>query len=181
MTAGHIVIDFITYDVVAQAVGVLASIVVICSFTQKQDNRLKIVLILGNLIFLCHFFMLGAYAGMFVNGVNALRVGSSIKFHKSTKLMLVFMTIYTAFGFYIYESVIDLLPVLSGILGTFSMFKLSGIKMRLIGLLGSSAWLSYAIIYHSIGGIITEMSAFILNISTILRLRRDNHKDEKRE
>ena len=166
------------YEMITQGIGLIASAVIIFSFTQKADNRLKVFLIIGNLIFILHFFMLGAFAGMLVNMINALRVGFSIKFYKSTKMMLFFMLAYiTACGI-TYQNIYDILPVISGVLGSFSMFKLSGISMRLTGLIGSSAWLSYAIVFHSIGGIITEVSVLILNTLTILRLRGDKTNDK---
>lgn len=171
--------NFLTYDFIAQAIGILASAVVIFSFTQKIDNRLKAILMIGNLIFMVHFLMLGAYAGMIANIINVCRVGCSITFHKSTKFMLFFMSAYIAMGYFIYDDWYDLLPVLSGLLGTFSMFKLSGIKMRLTGFIGSSAWLGYAIIFNSIGGIITEVANLSLNGITILRMMRDKKKQNE--
>ena len=168
--------EIFSYVFLAQAIGILATVFVILSFNQKIDNRLKTYLIIGNLFFAVHFCMLGAFAGMFVNILNAFRVGFSIKFHKSTNMMLVFMGAYLLTAYLIYEELFDLLPILSALLGTFSMFKLSGIKMRLLGLVGSSAWLTYGIIYQSIGGIITETSVIILNLSTIFRLSRDGKK-----
>jgi hypothetical protein len=151
-------IDFFSYQFIAQAIGIAASGFIIFSFNQKIDNHLKICLMIGNIL-------------------NTFRIGSSIKFHKSTKMMLGFMALYILAGVIIYDKPFDLLPVLSALLGTYAMFKLSGIKLRLFGLIGSSAWLTYGIIFHSIGGIIAEISGLILNISTILRLRRDNKKN----
>ena len=169
-------VDIFSYGVIAQAVGIVASGFIIFSFNQKIDNHLKIYLIIGNMLFATHFSMLGAYAGMCVTTLNVFRVSFSIKFHKSTKMMLGFMTVYILTGIFIYKEMFDLLPIFSSLLGTFSMFKLSGIKLRLLGMFGSSAWLTYGIIFHSIGGIITETSALILNSSTIYRLIRDKRK-----
>ncbi len=168
--------DFLNYDFITQAIGILASGFVVFSFSQKRDNHLKGYLILGNILFVIHFALLGAFAGMLVATANGFRNGFSIKLHKSTKTMLLFWAIYIAIGFAIYENIYDLLPVCSGLLGTFAMFKLSGIKMRLMGMIGSSAWLIYGIIFHSIGGIITESSVITLNLITIFRLTRDKQK-----
>ena len=78
--------------------------------------------------------------------------------------------------FLTYKYIYDLLPIIAGVLGTFAMFKLSGIKMRLLGIVSSGAWLTYGIIFHSIGSIITNTSVITLNIFTILRLKGDNNK-----
>jgi len=171
-------IDVFSYQVITQAIGIVASGFVVFSFSQKRDNNLKIYLIIGNLLFAIHFFMLGAFAGMCVNIINIMRVGCSIKFHKSNKVMFVFFLIYSLVAALIYEKPYDLLPIFSSFLGTYSMFKLSGIKLRLLGLLGSSAWLTYGIIFQSIGGIITEVTGIILNLTTVYRLQRDNKKGQ---
>jgi hypothetical protein len=170
-------IDLFSYQFIAQAIGVIASGFLIFAFTHKSDNYLKTYLILGNFIFASHFLMLGAYAGMLIACINCFRVALSIKFHKSNAMMFSFMVVYILAGVSIYEKPWDLLPVFSSLLGTFSMYKLSGIKLRLCGMLGSFSWLTYGIIFHSIGGIIAETSAMILNISTIFRLRGDHKKD----
>lgn len=157
----------------AQIVGLIASMVVVYSFTHKMDNHLKIYMVVGNILFACHFFMLGAYAGMAIATINCFRVGLSIKFHKSNKMMFSFMSIYAAVGIVVYKEPVDLLPIFSSLVGTFTMFRLSGINLRLVGLFGSGSWLVYDIIFHSIGGIITEISALSLNSITVVRLMRD--------
>lgn len=168
--------DFLSYQFIAQAIGILASGLVVFSTTQKRDNHLKIYLIIGNLFFALHFLMLSAYAGMCVNILNSMRVGCSIKFHKSTNIMFIFLAAYLIVAILIYEKPYDLLPIFSSFLGTYSMFKLSGIKLRLVGIISSGSWLTYATIFQSIGGIITEVSGIILNLATIYRLKRDNKK-----
>ena len=170
-----------TYQIIAQLIGIVASAVVIFSFSQKHDNHLKIYIMIGNLIFAVHFLMLGAFAGVFVNFLNTCRSGFSIKFHKSTKMMFFFWGIYILVAIAVYEKPVDLLPFFSSILGTYSMFKLSGIKLRLLGMLGSSSWLVYGIVFHSVGGIITELSVMVLNSLTILRLMSDKKKQDNEQ
>lgn len=170
-----------TYQIIAQLIGIIASAFVVLSFGQKRDNHLKIYVMIGNIIFAVHFLMLGAYAGVFVTLLNTCRAGFSIKFHKSTKMMFFFWGIYILAAVIVYEKPIDLFPFFSSILGTYSMFKLSGIKLRLLGMLGSSSWLVYGIVFHSVGGIITEISVMVLNTLTILRLMSDKKKQSNEQ
>lgn len=160
-------------DYVAQSLGIIASGIIIYAFTHKSDERLKFVLIIANIFFAAHFFMLEAYAGMFVTLLNCARVAFSIKFHKSNNMMLFFMGVYLLTGYLVFENIFDLMPILSSLVGTYSMFKLSGIKLRLLGMLGSGSWLIYAIVFHSIGGMITEVAIITINLHTIFRLNRD--------
>ncbi len=168
--------DFLSYGFIAQAIGVVASGFMIFSYYQKQDIYLKICLMTANLLFATHFFLMDANAGMAINLLNLLRVGTSIKFHKSTNLMIVFMSISIVIGFVVFETYYDLLPIFCSLLGSFSMFKLSGISMRYCRLIGSFGWLAYGIKFQSIGQILTELTSIILNLITISRLKHNKKK-----
>lgn len=171
-------IDLFSYGFVAQAVGILASALIIYAFTHKSDKRLKIFLMLSNILFASHFFLLGAYAGMAINALNCLRVGLSIKFHNSNKIMLGFISAYLGAGFLVYQNPQDVLPIFSACLGTFAMYKLSGIQMRLCLSVSGMSWLIHDIIYGSIGGVITESVLLVTNVITVFRLYRDKKKQE---
>lgn len=168
--------DIFTYDVITQAVGIIASLFIIYSFTHKVDNHLKYFMMAGNFFFVIHFFMLAAYAGMAVAIINCFRVALSIKFHRSNKMMFSFMAIYIVTGCLIYESPSDVLPIISSLAGTFALYKLSGIKLRAFSLIGSCSWITYGIIHHSIGGILTESSVMAINLTTITRLLLNKKK-----
>jgi len=172
-------VNIFSYDVIAQAIGIVATAFIVGSFLNKRDNHLKGYIMIGNLLFALHFFMIDAFAGMLINIINFFRVGSSIKFHKSTKVMLFFWGAYIIAAIVIYEKPIDLFPVFASMLSTFSMFKLSGIKLRVLAMLGSSSWLIYATFYQSIGGMITETFVMVLNSSTIYRMLKDKKKSNE--
>lgn len=169
-------IDLTGNPILTQIIGIIASALVITGFANKKDNNFKFFIMLGSLGFVCHYLMLGAYAGAAANVVNAARTGLSIKFHKSNGMMIFFIAAYLAMGFLTYEEPVDALPVFSGILATFAMFRLSGIKMRLCFFVSSTSWLIYDFIFKSIGGIITEGFVQFTNITTIYRLLRDKKK-----
>ncbi len=156
-----------------QVVGIIASALVITAFSHRCDKRLKIIMLTGAMLFSCHFYFLGAYAAMVVNFINSFRIGLSIKFHNSNVVMACFILIYLAVGLLVYERPVDVLPIFSGCLGTFSMYKLSGIRLRLFLLVGSGPWLIYNTIFQSIGGIITELFIQATNTVTIFRLLKD--------
>ncbi len=160
----------------AQAIGIVATIFIITAFSQKRDNHLKFIGMAGSLLFALHFLLLGAYAGAIVNIVNAFRSGLSIKFHRSTKMMVLFIFVYLFLAILTFEQIINLLPYISGILGAYSLYQLSGIPMRVFGLIGSFLWLTYNIIFMSIGGIITECFVISVNCITIYRIFKDNKK-----
>jgi hypothetical protein len=169
-------IDFLTYDVWAQIVGFIASAFIITGFAHKGDSRFKMFMAMGSLTFVCHYFMLGAYAGAAVNVVSFMRTSLSIKFHKSNFMMIIFIAAYLMIGLFTYNSWVDILPIFAGISATIAMYKLSGIPMRLCFFATSASWLAYDFIFKSIGGIITEGFVQFTNIATIYRLMCDKKK-----
>lgn len=160
----------------AQLIGIIASAIIVFAFNMKSDVRLKLIMVVGSFLFAVHFYMLGAYTGAIVNFINSFRGGLSIKFHKSNKIMLTFIVIYLCLAIVTYDQIINLLPFVTGVLGCFILYQLSGIPMRLAILVSSSLWMTYNIIFMSIGGIITEMFVMSVNCITIYRLFKDKKK-----
>ena len=168
--------DLLNNPIFIQSVGIFASALIVWAYGQKSDNNLKYFAVAGNIFFASHFFLLEAYAGMAINILNCFRIYLSIRFHKSNVMMFGFMAVYVAVGFMIAEGLIDWFPVLSSLMGTFAMYRLSGIKFRMVGLLGSASWLTYNIHYFSIGGIITEVFAISFGLFRIFKMKREAQK-----
>ncbi|MEM8833331.1 MAG: YgjV family protein [Pseudomonadota bacterium] len=168
------------FDWLAQGVGILASAIVIFSFSQKSDNRFKVFLIAGAFAFAFHYILMGALAAAFVAVVNGIRSFCSIKFHGSDKIMIAFILFYISSIFFVYERPYDLLPVFSGVLSTFALYKLQGIKMRVSFFFAESSWLVFSILINSIGGIITNVFVLATNSITTYRLVRDSKNETHR-
>ncbi len=165
-------IDLSPYQIIAQGIGILASLGIISSVCFTKDNHLKIALTVGCCLFSLHFFLIGAYVGAFAVAINALRNLLSLFLYGNKFLICGFIITYLIVGFYRYEYIYDLLPVFSGIVSTIALFLFSGIKMRVLISFSSFSWLTYDIIYKSIGGVITESFTQILNIRKIIILRK---------
>ena len=163
-------------DILTQGLGILASGFIIFAFTNKSDDRFKIFVMIGSLIFAAHFYLLGAYAGVVVNLINAARSGFSIKYHRSNAALAVFLSIYAIMGIIICKQPVDALPFIAGSMSAVAMYKLSGIKFRLCLSVVSGCWLAYGIIFQSVGVVMTELFVQVTNASTIYRLVRDERK-----
>ena len=137
-------------EFIAQGIGLLGSAIVISAFAQKSDTRFKAFAVVGNIIFAIHFLMLGAYAGLFINLANAFRNGLSIKYKNHNSFVYVFIALYLVIGGLLYESLKDIFPIISGVVGSYGMYKLSGFKLRACFMISSGAWLVYGIIYKSV-------------------------------
>lgn len=166
-------IEFLNSELFAQAVGLIASAFLILSYLVKSDQKLKLLMCISFSIFSLHYFLLHAFVGMFVNIMDVLRISSSMTKKKIIFVMYGFIFSYIAIGAFKYEIFIDIFPVLASVLGTISMYKLSGIRFRLVLFIISCLWLTYGIFVLSIGAIVTNIFLLFANSVTVYRLYRD--------
>lgn len=154
----------------AQAIGLLASATIITAFFFKGDVKLKLIAALGHFLFIIHFFMLGATAGAITSTINSTRGLASIKFHKSKRVMFIFMSFYILAALLFVEQWIDFLPYATGVIGCYALYMLSGLKLRLLITVSAIFWLIYNIYFLSLGGILTEVFVISANCLTIYRI-----------
>ncbi|EIV8466689.1 YgjV family protein [Vibrio vulnificus] len=155
----------------AQALGFLSFGLGISTFYQKNDRHLKILMLVFNLNHLLHFLLLGSMLSALSALLSALRTTTSI-FTSSKWVAAIFILIGIVSGLGMAEHWWELWPIVGTIIGTYSLFVLSGIRMRIGFLAGANCWLINNILVGSIGGTLLEMTVIIINLITIYRLYR---------
>ncbi len=155
----------------AQALGFLSFGLGISTFYQKNDRHLKILMLVFNLNHLLHFLLLGSMLSALSALLSALRTTTSI-FTSSKWVAAIFILIGIVSGLGMAEHWWELWPIVGTVIGTYSLFVLSGIRMRLGFLAGATCWLINNILVGSIGGTLLEMTVIIINLITIYRLYR---------
>lgn len=157
--------------ILAQVLGFISFGLGFSAFYQKNDRLLKILMLIFNLNHLLHFLLLGSMVSALSALLAALRTTTAI-FVSSKRVAAVFIVISLVSGFVVADQWHDLWSILGTVLGTYSVFCLSGIRMRIGFLLGASCWLTNNILIGSIGGTLLEMSVILMNSLTIYRLHR---------
>lgn len=155
----------------AQALGFLSFGLGISTFYQKNDGHLKILMLVFNLNHLLHFLLLGSMLSALSALLSALRTTTSI-FTSSKWVAAIFILIGIVSGLGMAEHWWELWPIVGTVIGTYSLFVLSGIRMRIGFLAGATCWLINNILVGSIGGTLLEMTVIIINLITIYRLYR---------
>ncbi len=153
----------------AQALGFVSYALGILCFYQRDDKRLKIIMLTMNLNNTIHFALLGAATASLGSILSVFRTGLSLKTKKKS-VAIIFILITMLLGYLVGESLGDVFPILGACIGTYALFCLSGIQMRLAFLAGAMCWLTNNIIVGSIGGTLLEMTLIIINGNTIRRL-----------
>ena len=136
------------------------------SWTQASYLRVAV----GALCFrFLRFALLGAFTACLSALLSVVRTGLSIK-TRSRTVAYIFIVMTLAIGLYFADVWYDLFPIIGTCIGTYALYCLSGIKMRLAFLCGALCWLTNNIIVGSIGGTMLEATLLMVNSFTIWRL-----------
>lgn len=159
-------------DIIAQAFGLLSFILGIVTFYQKDDQKLKIIMLALNINHCIHFLLLGSVVSALSAVLSAFRTVTAI-YISSKWVAAVFIFISIVSGIALADHASQLWSIAGTVIGTYSIFLLKGIKLRIGFLIGASCWLTNNILIGSIGGTLLEMSAITVNLTTLYRLYRD--------
>lgn len=158
-----------------QFLGILAFILGVVCFYQRNDKTLKIVMLVQNITYMSHFWLLGANVAAISALISTIRTATSI-YISSKYVALFFVILGLIFGYIITDSMWQIFPIIASVIGTISLFLLQGIPMRLFMLVGSFCWLINNILVSSLGGILLESTVITMNTITIIRLLRQKYR-----
>lgn len=153
----------------AQGIGMLSFFLGVCCFFQKDDKNLKLIMLLVNINNVLHFALLAAWTSVAASIFSVIRTGLSLK-TSSRWAAYFFIVIIFSLGIYMSNHWYDMFPVVGACIGTYALFCLKHIKMRVAFLIGAVCWLINNIIVGSIGGTLLEATLLTVNLHTIYRL-----------
>lgn len=153
----------------AQLVGYVAFVLGVSAFLQKSDRRLIFFNACQCTVYTVHFFLLGNLPASGSTFVSAIRSTLALKFHARWMAAL-FIGINLALGAVIVRHLTGWLPVVGSCLGTYGLFMMRGIRLRLAMLCSTVLWIANNILSGSIGGTALESTIFLANGTTILRM-----------
>lgn len=155
----------------AQFFGMISFTLGILCFYQRDDKRLKIMMLLLQLNNVLHFGLLGAWTASLSALLSVARTGLAIR-TRSRQLAYLFIVMTIVLGLWVGDRWTDIFPILGACMGTYALFCLSGIAMRIAFLIGACFWLTNNIIVGSLGGTLLELTLIVVNLNTIRRLYR---------
>jgi hypothetical protein len=160
----------------AQTVGLFASLGYIFATLQHDDKKLFATQLVGTVLFVAHYGLLGAWVaalGYSVSiGRNVLAYLGWVTAARRLWVTLAFFVAYGTIGVFKVQVWQDALPLLSSCSMAFAFFNLSGVRMRMLFLFSQTLFIAYAIYVGSIGGMITVGTEMVLTSLTIWRLAR---------
>ncbi|SBT14853.1 Inner membrane protein YgjV [Vibrio celticus] len=132
-------------------------------------------MVVFNLNHMLHYLLLGSIVSALSALLSALRSATAI-YVSSKVVAVIFISISLVSGVWLSNDIWEFWPILGTIIGTYSVFVLKGIQMRIGFLIGATCWLTNNILVGSIGGTLLEVPLISVNLMTIFRLLKDQRQ-----
>lgn len=165
--------DFNNYLI--EAIGFLASIILIYSVAKVCDKKLIIYQTISNFLWIIHFSLLGAYEGALAGFFGVVRYFFVYKYN-SNKAKIGFLSVFIGFtiwrGFYI-DNIIEILPLVAIFIITYAILYQSKNKLTYYLYIGNFTFLFYAIYIESISATINYILMIIILTSRYLKLKKE--------
>lgn len=156
-----------------QSVSLVALALCLVAFASKRDDRLFVLLIFANVAFAAQFALFESWVAAGISALIVLRIALVRRFPRNLRLMTAMLLATLAVAALTWSGPQDIPALTAGLLGTWGMFMLSGIPMRLTLAVAALCWVVSNLLAGSIGGTLAESLIFVTNMITVLRLRRD--------
>ena len=143
----------------------------IACFLQKSDLRFKQFMALECAAYFVHFLLLGHWTASVSTAVSLGRSIAAVRY-SSKRVGVLFICLSAISGALLYTSWISWLPITASILGTYALFFLKEVRMRLVMLIGTALWAVHNYWVGSAGGTALELVLLMVNVSTTFRMWR---------
>lgn len=156
-----------------QSMSLVALALCLVAFASRRDDRLFLLLIFANVAFAAQFALFESWVAAGISALIVLRIALVRRFPRNLRLMTAMLLATLAVAALTWSGPQDIPALAAGLLGTWGMFMLSGIPMRLTLAVAALCWVISNLLAGSIGGTLAESLIFVTNVITVMRLRRD--------
>lgn len=161
-------------DIAAQLVGFVAMALLVSSFQMKTRTGILKVQLVSESLWVLHYFLLGAYTGMALNVVAAVRCyvygqRETKKWADKDIVPVVFFIIAVLTCVFSWSGPVSLLPTASICINTFVLWSKKPRFIRIFSIPGCVCWLIFNYISGSYAGVLTEILDLVSIATAILR------------
>jgi len=155
------------YFIFIQLIGILAWLMLILSYHRKDTNRILVFQIIGTLLYCLHYYLLGAYSGLFICACEVIFDYGYYKTDKDKYIYMASIPIRIFGGLISFRAFIDILPICASLIDGYSLTKKK--KIVVIGaIISYTLWVIYDICVMSYSGALTDGLIVLSNISILL-------------
>lgn len=150
-----------------QLIGIAAWLFLVFSYYRKDTNKILVFQITGTILYCVHYFLLGAYSGLFICLFETLFDFGYYKTDKDKYIYIASVPIRILGGLFTYSTFADILPILASLTDGYTLTKKK--KVVVIGaIISYTLWVIYDICVMSISGAITDGIIVLSNLSILL-------------
>jgi hypothetical protein len=162
--------DLLTREHVAQALGLVGFFVSLAGYTSASDRRLKVMMTIGLVFLTVHFMVFGAWLVALNLTLNTGRTWLSLH-RRGFRWFIAIATVQLAVSLPLMGAVRDVFPVAGSIMGTYALFCLSGVQLRVALLITTGLWFVNNLLWGSIGAMLLDFMNALANLVAIRRIR----------
>ena len=155
----------------AQGVGVVAFLIGITTFFNRDERRFRLQLALYSAIIGAHFFLMGARPAGMSAGLNSVRTLISMRTRRLW-VMALFLLLTLVLGLAKLQHAMELLPIIGTLASTWALFRCRGLTVRCVMWCATACWVCHNFWLGSIGGTLIEGSFLVINGLNIIRFWR---------
>lgn len=161
-----------------QLIGLVAWLFLVASYYRKDTNRILVFQIIATFLYCVHYYLLGAYSGLYICIFEVVRDYLYYKTDKDDKIYLGTIPIYAFFGYISFESIFDILPIISSLIDGYSLTKK---RERVVfwAVVSYVSWVIYDLCVMSYSCALTDSIIAISNISILVREKKKKGKRKK--
>lgn len=153
--------------ILIQLLGIIAWLFLVFSYYRKNTNKILIFQITGTILFCLHYFLLGAYSGLFICAFETIFDYGYYKTDKDKYIYIASVPVRIIGGLLTYKGIVDILPILASLIDGYTLTKKK--KMVVLGAtISYTLWVIYDICVLSFSGAITDGIIVLSNLSILL-------------
>ena len=173
---------FTTSYIISQIFALFAYATITTTFFMKSKIKIVVFNIINSLLFLLHYFFLGASMGMIINAIGIVRgiwyyldeKFNSRHLYNSLIVCVVASIICSIFSF---TSWIEIFALFAGLGFTYSLWQKNIGFYRWAMLVCSILWVVYNSIHHSIVATVGESCLIIIEIISLIKYYKKDKKE----
>lgn len=166
---------------IVQGVGFIGLLIVIVMFQVNRRSFTLKLLVFSSIMFVIHFYLLGAWTAVAMNIIGAFRAfvfnkKESYKWLNRRETMYLFVGLFWTTGFLSWEGPLSLLPIASMSVECFALWNSNTKRIRWLMLAARPGWFIYNVVVGSYAGLATEI--FLTSTLLVAVYRFDSRSDK---
>ncbi len=149
-----------------QLIGIIAWLLIVISYYRKNTNKILVFQIISTVLWCLHYFLLGAYSGLFICIFEVIRDSLYYKTDEDDNIFLGSVPIYIIYGIVTFSGIVELLPIFSSTIDGYTLTKKRNVVI-LGAIVSYTIWVIYDIAVNSYSGALTDGIVVLSNISLL--------------